>query len=158
MLILSLRLAVVRNVLARLRCLYLVDPSLNLRIRMAHAVRAVRQARAAIKIERQARQAAFVQRCQAAAAKRQAAAAKRTARKAARNGKLTAKEVARLARERMATLRLKAAEERQAKVRRDRQALQMAIGAERIRRAKQADEKRRKKIENRLTTGKRIAE
>jgi hypothetical protein len=60
--------------------------------------------------------------------------------------------------ERAATLRLKAAEERQRKARQERQALQMEIGAERIRRAKAAEEKRQKKIlQNRLTPGKRNA-
>jgi hypothetical protein len=149
----ALRLAIARNVAARLSYGY---AAAGFPFDLAAALIAARQAaRAMARDERQARQAAFAKRCQAAAVKRQAAAAKRAARQAARNGRLTAKEAARQTRERAATLRLKATEERQAKIRRERQALQMAIGAERIRRA---NDKRRKKSENRLTTGKRIAE
>lgn len=152
----ALRLAIARNVAARLSYGY---AAAGFPPHLAAALIAARQtARAMARDERQARQAAFAKRCQAAAAKRQVAAAKRTARQAARNGKLTAKQAARLARERAATLRLKATEERQAKIRRERQALQMAIAAERERRNQAAKDKRRKKIENRLTTGKRIAE
>ncbi|WP_395652462.1 hypothetical protein [Brevundimonas sp.] len=148
MLILCLRLAVARNILARLRHCYAIAPSAYLRVVIEHAVFAVRQARAALKADRQARQAAFALRCQAASAKRQAASAKRQAKRKARQGRLTIKEAERFSREQAATQRLKALEERQRKARQARQALQMAIGAEKIRRAKE-------KSENRLTRLKR---
>jgi hypothetical protein len=149
----ALRLALARNLAARLAYGY---TAAGFPFDLAAALIAARQtARAMARQDRQDRQAAFAKRCQAAAAKRQAAAAKRAARKAARNGKLSAKAEKRLAMQRAATLRLKAAEERQRKVRQERQALQMEIGAERIRRAKAAEEKRRLK-NNRLTLGQRI--
>lgn len=151
----ALRLAIARNLAARLVYSYTAagfPPELT-----AVLISARQTARAMARQERQARQAAFAQRCHAAAVKRQAAAAKRAARQAARNGKLSAKAEKRLAMQRAATLRLKAAEERQRKARQERQALQMEIGAERIRRAKVAEEKRAAK-NNRLTRPQRITE
>jgi hypothetical protein len=142
----ALRLAFARNLAARLAYSY---EAAGFPSDFAAALIAARKAaRAMAKQDRQARQAAFAIRCQAAAAKRQAVATRKAARKAARNGKLSAKAEKRLAMQRAATLRLKAAEERQRKARQARQALQMAIGAEQIRRAKE-------KSENRLTRGKR---
>jgi alkanesulfonate monooxygenase SsuD/methylene tetrahydromethanopterin reductase-like flavin-dependent oxidoreductase (luciferase family) len=147
--LMSLSLALARNLAARLAYSYAAAgfPSDS-----AAALLAARKAaRAIAKQDRQDRQAAFAIRCQAASAKRQAANAKRQAKRQARRGRLTAKEAARFARDQAATQRLKASEERQRKARQARQAVQMAIGAERIRRAKE-------KSETRLTRGKRIAE